>query len=600
MYSLGVFIIFCLLTFLFNMQKSRRLKRAKTTINLLCESILQVLVSCILVMVSLNFIKGITYIHIFKSLFESRLRFLIKFSAITFAYLAVILLLSLLLKTEIKHSTEKKKKPYVFSFIFIFLVVQFLMFSSYMRDMFPYLDIEELLFVLSMPVKGTSQVIIISMTVSLLVIPLCFSIFHLVLQKTNIIFVYTVFKSKEKSFFPFKFNHKIILSVSFLLLVLIVANIKFNLAKYVLKELKGNTTFYEENYIQPKDVTFTFPEHKKNLIFIYLESTEAEVSYCAKEGVNLIPELAELAKNNLSFSHSDGIGGQMQVTGATHSIASVCCTHLGLPLLMTIGVNNLYENTENFFNGAYGLGNILHGGGYNCLFSRGSKTVYGGLANLLKNHGFEVRDIEYYKKIGKVPEDYFVWWGIEDMKMVEIAKEELTYISSFEKPFAFSVFFEDTHFPSGYFDEECENKYPKQIHNVFVNMSRRINNFVNWIKEQPFYQDSVIVILGDHLYMGDDLYDDKRPNSKRHAYNVFINTGKSDEHSKNRDFCTFDYFPTIIDCLDIKYNADGLGLGRSLLTGKPTLLEQLGSKEKLEDGMTGKSNFYRYSLLNKK
>ena len=576
------------------------LKRAKTTINLLCESTLQVALSCILVIISLMFAKGIPYIHIFESLVQSRLRFLIKFSAITFAYLAIILVLSLLFKTEMKHSTENKKKPYIFSFIFTFFMVHFLMFVLYMKDMFPHLDIEELLFVLSMPVKGTSQVIIISMVVFLLVIPLCFSIFHLVLQKTNIVFVYTAFKSEEKSFFPFRFNHKILSSISFLLLVLIVANIKFNLAKYVLKELKGNTTFYEENYISPKDVTFTFPEHKKNLIFIYLESTEAEVSYCAKEGVNLIPELTELAKNNLSFSHSDGIGGQMQVTGATHSIASVCCTHLGLPLLTTIGVNNLYENTENFFNGAYGLGNLLHGGGYNCLFSIGSKTVYGGLNSLLKGHGFEVRDIEYYKKIGKVPEDYFVWWGIEDMKMVEIAKEELTYISSLEKPFAFSVFFEDTHFPSGYFDEECENKYPKQIHNVFVNMSRRINNFVNWIKEQPFYEDSVIVILGDHLYMGDDLYDDKRPNSKRHAYNVFINTGKSDEHSKNRDFCTFDYFPTIIDCLDIKYNADGLGLGRSLLTGKLTLLEQFGSKEKLEDAITAKSNFYRYSLLNKK
>ena len=98
--------------------------------------------------------------------------------------------------------------------------------------------------------------------------------------------------------------------------------------------------------------------------------------------------------------------------------------------------------------------------------------------------------------------------------------------------------------------------------------------------------------------MGDDLYGDNRPNSKRHAYNVFINTGKSDEHSKNRDFCTFDYFPTIIDCLGIKYNADGLGLGRSLLTGKPTLLEQLG-KNKLEEDISGKSDFYRYSLLSK-
>ena len=163
MYLLAIFIIFCLLAYFFNKWKNQKLKRtSKTTINLFGESILQVITSYILVIISLTFAKGMTYIHIFKSLFESRLRFLIKFSAITFIYLAVILLLSLLLKTEIKHSTEKKKKPYIFSFIFTFLVAQFLMFALYMRNMFPYLDIEELLFVLSMPVKGTSHIIVIS------------------------------------------------------------------------------------------------------------------------------------------------------------------------------------------------------------------------------------------------------------------------------------------------------------------------------------------------------------------------------------------------------------------------------------------------------
>ena len=597
MYSLIVFIILCSIACFFNKYKNKMLKRPKSIINLLFESVLQVICSYILTTVSLRLIKNISILHTFSSIVENRLKFTIKFNAISFVYLALFLSLSFILKTEIKHSIENKKKAYVFSFIFIFFVVLFFMLILYIDAMFPYLDIDQVLFTLSMPMTGTSHLIIATFIIMVLIIPLCFSIFHLILQKININFSYTLPKNKERIFFPLRFKHRMLASIIFIAIVFLFFNLKLNLFGYVLKELKGNTTFYEENYISPKDVTFTFPEHKKNLIFIYLESTEAEISSHAKEGTNLIPELTELTKNNLSFSHSDGIGGQMQVSGTSHSIASICCTHLGLPLLIDVG-GRFYKNSKHFFNGAYGLGNILQGGGYNCLFVIGSETAYGGLDNLLKNHAFEVKDINYYKSINKVPKDYSVWWGIEDAKMVEIAKEELTKISSLEKPFAFSVFFEDTHFPSGYFDKECENKDPKQIHNVFANMSRRMNNFVGWIKEQPFYKDSIIVILGDHLYMGDDLYDDGRPNSKRHAYNVFINTSKSDEHSKNRNFCTFDYFPTIIDCLDIKYNADGLGLGRSLLTGKPTLLEQLG-KNKLEEDISGKSDFYRYSLLSK-
>ena len=597
MYSLCFFVVFCLFAYLLNRYKNQKLNRSKTTINLMFESILQVMLSYTLVIVSLRLIKDISILHTVNSIWENRLKFTIKFNTICFVYLFLFLVLSFIFKMEIKKTKDNKIKSDIFSFIFLFFLMVFLMLILYIDAMFPMLDIDQVLFTLNMPLTGTSYIIMATFIVMILIIPFCFSIFNFLLQKANINFLYTIPRGKEKIFFPFRIKYKIISSITFVIMVLVFFNFKLKLFSYILKELKGNTPFYEETYISPKNVTFSFPEHKKNLIFIYLESMEAESSYCAKEGENIIPELTELAQNNLSFSHSDDIGGQMQVIGTDHSIASICCTHLGLPLLINIG-GRFYKNSKYFFNGAYGLGNILTGGGYNCLFIIGSETIYGGLDKLLQSHGFEVKDINYYKSINKVPKDYFVWWGIEDAKMVEFAREELIKISSLEKPFAFSVFFEDTHFPSGYFDEECENKYPRQIHNVFRNMSKRVNNFVNWIKEQPFYKDTVIVILGDHLYMGSDLYDNARSDSKRHAYNAFINAGKSGEHSKNRNFCTFDYFPTILDCLDIKYNSDGLGLGRSLLTGKPTLLEELG-KEKLEEAISSKSDFYRYSLLSK-
>jgi hypothetical protein len=597
MYSLITFIILCLIAYFFNQYKNQKLKRNKTIVNLIFESFVQVKVSYILVIVLLRVIKDISILHTIQSLFENRLRFYVKFNGISFIILSIILVLGFVLKTEIIKEAPSKRPSVIFQIIFMFLSMQFIMLIFYIDCLFPTLNIDQVLFTLTMPLTGTAKIIMLTSVIMLFLIPFTFSAFNFALLKTNTSFVLHT-KNTKRAFFPIAFEHKLLSVGIFLLVFLSFFNFKFELFKYIKKELRGDTHFYEKNYINPKTLTFKFPEKKKNLIFIYLESTEAEISCCAKQGTNLIPELAELAKNNLSFSHSDDIGGQMQITGTGHSIASICNTHVGLPLIVNVG-DRFYKNSDYFFNGAYGLGNILtERGGYNCLFVIGSETDYGGLYKLLNQHNFEVKDINYYKKIKKVPENYCVWWGIEDIKMVEVAKEELTNISMQDKPFAFSVFFEDTHFPSGYVDEECENKYPKQIHNVFANMSRRINNFVNWIKEQPFYEDTVIIILGDHLYMGDDLYDDKRPNSKRHAYNVFINTGKSGEHSKNRDFCTFDYFPTIIDCLDIKYDAEGLGLGRSLLTGKPTLLEQLG-KEKLEDEIGGKSHFYRYSLFNK-
>lgn len=130
---------------------------------------------------------------------------------------------------------------------------------------------------------------------------------------------------------------------------------------------------------------------------------------------------------------------------------------------------------------------------------------------LIKTHGdFNIKDSNYYRENGYVPKDYHVWWGIEDKKIIEYSKKELIKLGNAANPFMFSVFLEDTHSPSGYMDEDCEQKYSNQIHNMFSCTSKRVAGFVKWIKEQPFYHNTVIVLLGDHLYMGNDLYTQKK------------------------------------------------------------------------------------------
>ena len=242
-------------------------------------------------------------------------------------------------------------------------------------------------------------------------------------------------------------------------------------------------------------------------------------------------------------------------------MASLCCTHLGIPLTLPIGVNS-YENTTHFFNGAYGLGDLLKDNGYVLSFVMGADAEFGGLRALLKTHGnFKIKDLNYYRQSGKVSRDY--------------------------------------HSTGGYMDEDCEKKYINQIHNVFACTSKRVANFLDWIKEQKFYDDTVIIILGDHLYMGGDLYTQNKSHYERHAYNVFINTEKEAAFSKNRAFATFDFFPTIVEALGIEYDGDGLGIGMSLFSNKPTLLEQYGEKQ-LNEFINSKSYFYRNELLNKK
>ncbi|UTC77818.1 sulfatase-like hydrolase/transferase [Treponema sp. OMZ 799] len=585
----------CLTIFSVILYKVVNFKEVKFTKALLSGFVITIIAQ-VITFTLIRIIMGYNLLQVNATLNPSRLKFVIKFNAVSFLCETLLIFFIRIFKVR-KEIINKDYKPFISSII-VFLYVLLLMIFVYMDLFFPSFNIDQLLFTLGMPIAGTSSLIILGFIIIIVIIPLFIFFINYFFIKKKIRFTFKL-KSKSTPFFPIYFTHNVPFILIWGLFFVLFLNFKLELIDYVKLILKPNSLFYEQNYIDPRVVKFNFPKTKKNLIFIYLESVEAEASTTANPGVNLIPELSQLAEENISFSHNDNLGGQLQLAGTGWSMASLCCTHLGLPLTLPIGGNS-YENTKHFFNGAYGLGDLLKDNGYNLSFTMGADAEFGGLRALLTTHGnFNIKDLNYYRQSGKVSKDYFVWWGIEDKKIIEYSKEELINLSNDGKPFMFSVFLEDTHSPGGYMDEDCNHLYQNQIHNVFSCTSKRVGYFVEWIKNQKFYNDTVIVILGDHLYMGGDLYNKKKTIYERHAYNVFINSAKTTKYSKNRAFATFDFFPTIVEALGIEYAGNGLGIGRSLFSNEPTLLEQYGERQ-LNEFINSRSRFYRDELLNKK
>ena len=66
-----------------------------------------------------------------------------------------------------------------------------------------------------------------------------------------------------------------------------------------------SSNFIEDEYVNPESANIEFPEEKRNLIYIFLESMETTY-YSEKDGglseKDLIPEISKLAKENLNFS----------------------------------------------------------------------------------------------------------------------------------------------------------------------------------------------------------------------------------------------------------------------------------------------------------
>ncbi len=398
--------------------------------------------------------------------------------------------------------------------------------------------------------------------------------------------------------YPFRKNYVSVIVSAVLSLVFLV-----NAATYsgFVRFLIANTeysTLFEEKYVEPTEDIITFPEEKRNLIYIYMESMET--AFLAKElgGANenlVIPELYDLAVQNVNFSHNSGVGGFTATSGSTNSIAALVSQSSGVPLKtpFDVGNNDYGSSKSRFLPGLTTLSDILHKNGYSQAFMIGSDASFAGQRELYEQHGTDmIYDHTTARKDGIIPDDYYVWWGMEDKYLYEYAKQELTELASGSQPFAFTMMTIDTHHVGGYPCSLCRSRYDEQYENVYACASRQVAQFIAWIQDQEFYKNTTIVICGDHPSMDAQYFERNVEDSyDRTVYNCFINAAVSSENTKNRAISTVDMFPTTLAALGCTIEGDRLGLGTNLFSSTPTLAEEMGM-ETLNHELAKNSKYY--------
>ena len=357
--------------------------------------------------------------------------------------------------------------------------------------------------------------------------------------------------------------------------------------------------FIEANYVSPTDVKLTFPEKKRNLVYIFLESMEttyAEVEAGGNICENFIPELVLLANENINFSNDDGFGGGYSISGTTWTAAAMVSQTSGVPVKVRITAD-AYGKDGEYMPGAVALGELLDKQGYNQTLLVGSDADFHGREPYFDMHGnYDILDTESLKEKGKLDPDYREWWGFEDEKLFEFAKEELLRLSSLDAPFNLTMLTADTHFPDGYECRLCEDKHEEQYANVLSCSSKQVYAFVEWIKQQDFYENTTIIICGDHLTMDAHFVDEISEEYERCIFNCIINTPIVPKNEKNRAFSAIDMFPTTLAAMGVEIEGDRLGLGVNLFSDKKTLCEKYGV-ENLDLELIKNSDFYNTKFL---
>lgn len=363
-----------------------------------------------------------------------------------------------------------------------------------------------------------------------------------------------------------------------------------------LKDQNTESKFIEDEYVDPTDVEVVFPEQKRNLIYIFLESMETTYSDVDDGGAfdeNVIPELTEIAQTNEDFSGADPkLNGGYSLAGTTWTMGAMFAQTSGLPLNISISANDM-DTQDSFFPGVTTLGDILSDAGYTQTLLIGSEAQFGGRKLYFQEHGnYEMEDYSYAIENGLIPSDYKVWWGYEDQKLFEFAKEKLLQLSQGDEPFNLTMLTVDTHFEDGYVCEQCPTEYDTQYSNVMACSSRQVGEFLKWIQQQDFYENTTIVISGDHPTMDSDYCAeiDQEGNYDRRVFTAYINAAAYAQDQQERTYSTFDNFPTTLAALGVQIDGDRQGLGTNLFSGTKTLLEEFGNS-KVNAELKKKSEF---------
>ena len=170
---------------------------------------------------------------------------------------------------KMKHKKQKKMKKAGHILLAVFAVVigtlGVLLFTSerWMRKTWPNLSMEELVYQLKAPIAGTSHDLLMSYVCSSALIAAAALI---------LLILVSIFLRETQS--P--------CGVRLICIAAGAASIVYSIndvwaaldVKDYLKNQSTYNTVVEDNYVDPDRVNITFPEQKRNLIYLYLESME--------------------------------------------------------------------------------------------------------------------------------------------------------------------------------------------------------------------------------------------------------------------------------------------------------------------------------------
>jgi phosphoglycerol transferase len=239
---------------------------------------------------------------------------------------------------------------------------------------------------------------------------------------------------------------------------------------------------------------------------------------------------------------------------------------------MTPGHGNAMSGMPDFLPLADCLGDYLNDQGYRLDFIGGADLDFAGKGKFYQTHGFtNVHGVkELTTQLNQPPMSD---WGIYDDVLLEHFRQRLASMANQQTPYGLFGLTLDTHHPAGHIPPACENIEYADGEDPMLNAvhcaDRLVGQFIDAFMESPAAQDTVLVVMSDHLAMRNTVWERLETQERRNLLMMFSPHLPPGE--VNKPGSTLDVAPTLLTAMG--YETEGWGFGRNLLNDTPTLRE---------------------------
>lgn len=309
----------------------------------------------------------------------------------------------------------------------------------------------------------------------------------------------------------------------------------------------------------------------KNIILIYAESGERTYQHL-ENGKAVYAPMIDVASKGME------VVGVEQVTNTGWTVAGIIASQCGTSL-QPVGLlsENNFGQRKDFLPGVTCLSDVLAANGYNNEFVYGGDLAFAGTDKFMLQHGYNKSDIYpvYKDKVG----DYLNSWGLYDDTLFGAALEKAHKLREDKKPFLLTVLTIGGHSSKGYSSQSCKTDLtPASDKSILFSvqcMGHHIKQFIRDLEKAKLLDNTLVVVMSDHLVMQTEVTSQLKKHNRLN-FLAFIGDGV-DVSVKNKQSATFDTYPTILELLGFNLPERRAGLGVSLLSDQPTLVEQFGT-----------------------